>query len=67
MKEDVKHLVHTYVKYQNTKSIYKKKFGLYKLLPIPNEPWEIVSMDCMTQLPKWEGKDPIFNGGGLFF
>jgi hypothetical protein len=67
MKEDVKHLVRTYVKCQNTKSIYKKKFGLYKLLPIPNEPWGIVYMDYMTQLPKWEGKDPIFYGGGLFF
>jgi hypothetical protein len=41
------------------KSIYKKKYGLYRLLPILNEPWENVSMDFMTQLPKWNGMDTI--------
>jgi hypothetical protein len=67
MKDDVKHLVCTCVRCQNTEFIYEKKLRLYKLLPIPNEPWENVYMDFMTQLPKWEGKDPIFCGGGLFF
>ncbi len=55
MKDDIKHFMHTYVKCQNTKSIYKKKYRLYKLPSIPNELWEIVSMDFMTQLPKWNG------------
>jgi hypothetical protein len=30
-----------------------------KPLPIPNEPWEGVSMDFMTQLLKWNGMDAI--------
>jgi len=59
MKEDVEHFVHTYVKCQNTKSIYKKMYGFYKFLPILNAPWESVSMDFMTQLPKWNGMDAI--------
>jgi hypothetical protein len=67
MKEDVKHLMCTYVRCQNIESIYKKKFRLYKILPIPNEPWEIVYMDFMIQLLEWEGKDPFFCEGGLFF
>lgn len=45
------------VKCQSTKSICKKKFGLYGPLRIPNESWESVSMDFMTQLPKWNGMD----------
>jgi hypothetical protein len=48
MKKDVEHFVHTCVKCQNTKSIYKKKYGLYRPLPIPSKPWENVSMDFMT-------------------
>jgi hypothetical protein len=52
IKHDVEHFVRTYVKCQNMKSIYKMKYGLYKPLPIPSEPWENVSIDFMTQLPK---------------
>jgi translation initiation factor 2 beta subunit (eIF-2beta)/eIF-5 len=37
MKKNVKHFVHTYVKCQNTKSMCKKKYGLYKPLSIPYE------------------------------
>jgi hypothetical protein len=39
--------------------MYKKKYELYKPLPIPSERWENVSMDFMTQLPKWNGMDTI--------
>jgi hypothetical protein len=59
MKEDVEHFVCTCVKYQNMKSIYKKKYGLYRPLLIPSESWENVSMDFMTQLFKWNGMDAI--------
>jgi hypothetical protein len=41
MKQDVEHFVCTCVKWQNTKSIYKKKYGLYRLLLIPNK-----SLNC---------------------
>jgi hypothetical protein len=43
----------------NILSIYKKKYGLYRFLLILIEPWESVSMDFMTQLPKWSGMDVI--------
>jgi hypothetical protein len=60
MKEDVKHYVHTCEKCQNTKSVHKKKFGLYRPLPIPLGPFESVSMDFMTCFPKRKGMDAIF-------
>lgn len=59
MKYNVKHFMHTYVKCQNMKSIYKKRYGLYRFQLILNEPWENISMDFMTQLPKWNGMDAI--------
>ncbi len=59
MKQDVEHFMHICVKCQNTKSIYKNKYGLYKHLLIPNKPWENISMDFMTQLSKWNGMDAI--------
>ncbi len=66
-KEDVKHFVRTCVKCQSTKSIYKKKYGLYRLLLIPNELWENVSMDFMTQFLEWNGKDTILILVNQFF
>jgi hypothetical protein len=48
-----------HVKCQSTKSIYKKKCGLYRPLLILNKPWESVSMDFMTQLFKWNKMDAI--------
>jgi hypothetical protein len=60
MKEDIEHYVLTCVKCQSTKSIHKKKFGLYKPLPIPSSSFESVLMDFMTCLPKWQGANAIF-------
>jgi hypothetical protein len=59
MKHDIKHFVGTCVKCQSMKSMYKKKYKLYKPLPIPTKPWENVSMDFMTQLPEWNEMDTI--------
>ncbi len=59
MADKVEHFVHTYVKCQSTKSIYKKKFGLYKPIFILNKPWEGASMDFMTQFLEWNGMDAI--------
>jgi hypothetical protein len=67
MKKDVKHFVRTCVKCQNSKSIYKKKYGLYKPLLISNESWENVSMNFMMQLPKWNGMDAILVLVNQFF
>jgi len=43
----------------NHKVHKQKKNGLYKLLLTPSKPCENVSMDFMTQLPKWNGMDVI--------
>jgi hypothetical protein len=48
------------VKCQIIKLIHKKKFGLYKALPIPSSPFESVSMDFMTCFLEWEGMNAIF-------
>jgi hypothetical protein len=60
MKEDVEHYVHMCIKCQSTKLVHKKKFKLYRPLPIPSSPFESVSMDFMTCLSKWEVMDAIF-------
>jgi hypothetical protein len=39
-------------------SPYTKK-RLNKPLLIPNEPWENISMDFMTQLVEWNGMDVV--------
>lgn len=36
---------------QRTKVVQKKPGGLLQPLPIPNEPWESISMDWITSLP----------------
>lgn len=56
MKQDVEHFVRPCVKCQSTKSIHKKKYELYRPLPISNEPWESVPMNFMTQLPERDGR-----------
>jgi hypothetical protein len=43
----------------NDKIHIQKKYGLYRIILIPNEPWENVSMDFMTQLFEWNGIDII--------
>ncbi len=58
--KEVEHYVRTCVKCQSTKLVHKKKFELYRRLPIPLNPFESVSMDFMTCLLEWEGTDAIF-------
>ena len=43
------------------KSSSQKKQGMMKSLPIPQQCWESVSMDFITQLPESEGYDAIAN------
>src|SRR5258707_14108779 len=38
-----------------TKAPCHKPYGLLKQLPIPNQPWESISMDFIKQLPASEG------------
>lgn len=39
--------------------MHKKKYGLYKPLPIPDGPFESISMEFMMCVPLWEKKDVI--------
>ncbi|MBW0494922.1 hypothetical protein O181_034637 [Austropuccinia psidii MF-1] len=41
------------------KNIHHKKFGLLKLLPIPNGPWICLSIDFITQFPLSNSFDSI--------
>lgn len=45
------------MKCQGTKLVHKKKYGLYKSLPILDGPFENISMDFMTYLFLWEEKE----------
>jgi len=66
MKEDIDHYVCMCIKCQSTKSIHKKKFGLYRPFPIPLSPFENVSMDCMTS-PGIRGDGCHLCGGKQIF
>jgi hypothetical protein len=67
MKEDIKHFVHTCVKCQITKSIWKKKYRLYEPLLIPK--W--VMGKCIHGLydstPKVEWNGPHFSSSWSIF
>jgi len=45
--------------YHNVSFLFHLSVLSPKPLPIPNEPWEGVSMDFMTQPLKWNGMDAI--------
>jgi len=51
MNEDVKNFVRSCHSCQRSKPDQKKPAGLLKPLPIPNRPWESISMDLITSLP----------------
>jgi Reverse transcriptase (RNA-dependent DNA polymerase)/RNase H-like domain found in reverse transcriptase/Integrase zinc binding domain/Chromo (CHRromatin Organisation MOdifier) domain/Retroviral aspartyl protease len=51
MHEDIKQYVRACIKCQSNKSSNQMPAGLLKPLPIPDEKWETVTMDLITQLP----------------
>ena len=58
MLQDVTNIVGKYVTCHMAKSSFKP--GLYTPLPVPNRPWEDVSMDFIVALPRTQrGKDSI--------
>lgn len=60
MGKDVKAYVQACPHCQRNKSANAKPPGLLQPLPTPEHPWDSVSMDLITQLPKTEsGKDAI--------
>ncbi|KAL0455584.1 UNVERIFIED_CONTAM: Transposon Tf2-11 polyprotein [Sesamum latifolium] len=52
MRDDVETYVRTCLICQQDKTDHQKKAGLLQLLPIPTRPWESVSMDYISGLPK---------------
>ncbi|KAL0336262.1 UNVERIFIED_CONTAM: Transposon Tf2-11 polyprotein [Sesamum radiatum] len=52
MRDDVETYVRTCLICQQDKADHQKKAGLLQPLPIPKRPWESVSMDYISRLPK---------------
>jgi len=51
--------VKTCLTYQQNRTLNKKQAGLLQPLPIPEGPWESVSLDFMVSLPPSKGFDAI--------
>jgi hypothetical protein len=59
MREDIADFVRSCATCARTKTPRHKPYGLLKQLPIPDRPWESVSMDFIEGLPLSEGYDSI--------
>ncbi|KAL2243376.1 UNVERIFIED_CONTAM: Transposon Tf2-11 polyprotein [Sesamum indicum] len=59
MRDDVETHVRTCLICQQDKADHQKKVGLLQPLPIPKRPWESVSMDYISGLPKVENLGSI--------
>lgn len=59
MKDDVEAYVRTCLVCQQDKVEQQHPGGLLEPLPIPERPWESVSMDFISALPKSEGYGSI--------
>lgn len=55
MHDDVERYVKTFLVCQQDKGKQKKPAGLLEPLPIPDKPWESISMEFIVGLPKVEG------------
>lgn len=52
MRDDVIYYINTCLIYQQDKVEREKPIGLLEPLPVPQRPWESVSMDFISGLPK---------------
>ncbi len=59
LKGSAEEYVKTYLTCQQNRTLNKKQAGLWQPLPIPEGPWESVSMDFMVSLPPSRGFDAI--------
>jgi hypothetical protein len=60
LRQDANKYIRSCIAYAITKPAIKKQ-GLYAPLPIPEKPWESISMDCMSGLPSSkQGNDCVF-------
>lgn len=60
MRDDVELYVRTCLVCQQDKVEQQRPAGLCSPLPIPERPWESISLDFITSLPKSEGFGTIF-------
>lgn len=59
MCEDIKEFIRECEVCQRHKIEQLSPMGLLQLLPIPNQVWEDISMDCIDRLPMSQGKTTI--------
>jgi len=59
MSNDIRRFVRNCDVYRRTKAWREQKKGLLKPLPVPDRPWQEVSMDFITDSPKSEGRTNI--------
>ncbi|MBW0593625.1 hypothetical protein O181_133340 [Austropuccinia psidii MF-1] len=59
MTQFIKDYVSSCQQCSRNKNIHHINFGFLKPLPIPNGPWNCLSMDFLTQLPLWNSFDSI--------
>ena len=59
LKKDIKSFVKLCTKCQGIKPRTDKPYGSSMLLPVPTRPWDLVSMDYITNLPNVDGYDAI--------
>ncbi|GJS59005.1 ty3-gypsy retrotransposon protein [Tanacetum coccineum] len=60
LKKDVTRFITECVTCQQTKYSTQKPYGMLQALPIPNQVWEEISMDFITNLPSSNGKTTIW-------
>jgi hypothetical protein len=60
MHADVDHYTHNYHTCQRSKPNWHALFGVLRLLPIPERPWQVISMDFVTGLPWSNNCDAIW-------
>ena len=61
MRKDVQRFVRNCHTCRRTKPTRHAPFGVLKPLPVPNGPWQRLSVDFVTGLPESEGFDAICN------
>ena len=59
MRRDVTHFVRTCPTCQQTKLFPRKPVGLLQPLPIPDSPWQTITVDLIVELPLSDGYDAI--------
>jgi len=56
---DVKKFCNSYITYMRFKPQYHKLYGILKQLPIPKQPWNLISIDFIEKLPFSSNCDTI--------